>query len=272
MDRPGRPADSASQVVLAAGGVRVLVDPADGGRMTSLAIGGVEVLAARGSGVIDHGSFVMAPWAGRIRDGLLRVGAAEHRLPTDRTHPHAGHGLVMDRSWRVLSSDPNRLVMRCDLDHRWPFAGHVLHELRLAPDRLTQRIELHAEEVEFPATVGWHPWFPRRLAGVPARLALVAEGLLVRDSAGIPSGEVVAIPPGPWDDCFVGPQWPITITWPGVLSLQIDSDVGFAVVYDELDVAFCVEPQSGPPDGPNTTPRMVRPGEPLVASTVWAWT
>ena len=45
----------------------------------------------------------------------------------------------------------------------------------------------------------------------------------------------------------------------------------FAVVYDELDEAFCVEPQSGPPDGPNTSPRMVRPGEPLVASTGWAW-
>ena len=63
----------------------------------------------------------------------------------------------------------------------------------------------------------------------------------------------------------------MTITWPGVLALRITSDVEFAVVYDELDEAFCVEPQSGPPDGPNTSPRMVRQGEPLVASTGWAW-
>jgi galactose mutarotase-like enzyme len=63
----------------------------------------------------------------------------------------------------------------------------------------------------------------------------------------------------------------MTITWPGVLTLQISSDVEFAVVYDELEEAFCVEPQSGPPDGPNTSPRMVLPGEPLVVSTRWSW-
>ena len=55
------------------------------------------------------------------------------------------------------------------------------------------------------------------------------------------------------------------------LTLRITSDVAFAVVFDELDEAFCVEPQSGPPDGPNASPLMVWPGEPLVASTRWAW-
>jgi galactose mutarotase-like enzyme len=63
----------------------------------------------------------------------------------------------------------------------------------------------------------------------------------------------------------------MTITWPGVLTLQISSDAEFAVVYDELEEAFCVEPQSGPPDGPNTSPHMVGPGDPLVVSTRWAW-
>lgn len=258
--------------VLRAGRALVVVDPADGGRITSLEVDGVELLGGVGSGVIEHGSFVMAPWAGRIRDGVLRVAGVEHKLPTDRTHPHAGHGLVMDRPWQVEQATGDRLRLRCDLDARWPFPGHVVQELGLAGDRLTQRVEVHAHAAAFPATVGWHPWFRRVLdSGSVAELAFEAAGMLRRDAAGIPDGALVAVPPGPWDDCFTGVRWPMTVTWPGVVTLRISADVGFAVVYDERAEAFCVEPQSGPPDGPNTSPRLVRTDEPLVASTVWAW-
>lgn len=258
--------------VLRAGGARVVVHPADGGRITSLEVDGLELLWGVGAGVLEHGSFVMAPWAGRIRDGVLRVASSEHALPTVRTHPHAGHGLVMDRPWEVLETSGEHLRIRCDLDARWPFPGQVLQEFRLAADRLTQRVEVHAQDAAFPATVGWHPWFRRVLeSGEAAELAFEAEGMLRRDAAGIPSGEVVAVPPGPWDDCFTGVHWPMTITWPGAVRLEISSDAAFAVIYDELESAFCVEPQSGPPDGPNTAPHMVAPGAPLVVSTVWSW-
>ena len=136
------------------------VDPLDGGRITSLAVDGVELLGGVGTGVIEHGSFVMVPWAGRIRDGVLRVDGVEHHLPTDRTHPHAGHGLVMDRPWDVVAEAGSSLSIRCDLDSRWPFPGHVVQEFRLSADRLEQRIEVHASDgAAFPATVGWHPWF-----------------------------------------------------------------------------------------------------------------
>lgn len=263
---------STSATALRVGRSVVVVDPADGGRITSLEIDGVELLGGVGTGVIEHGSFVMAPWAGRIRDGVLRVDGVAHHLPTDRTHPHAGHGLVMDRAWDVVSASADSLAIRCALDSRWPFPGHIVQEFRLAADHLEQRIEVHALHGAFPATAGWHPWFRRVLGpGSAATLDFAVEGMLARDAAGIPSGEVVPAPPGPWDDCFTGVRWPMTITWPGALTLRITSDVEFAVVYDELDEAFCVEPQSGPPDGPNTSPRMVRPGEPLVAWTTWAW-
>ena len=257
---------------LRAGPARVAVDAADGGRITSLQIEGVELLGAVGTDVIEHGSFVMAPWAGRIRDGVLRVAGVEHMLPTDRTHPHAGHGLVMDRPWQVEQTTDAGLRIRCDLDSRWPFPGHVVQEFRLTAEHLAQRVEVHAQAAAFPATVGWHPWFRRVLeSGEIAELHFEASGMLLRDAAGIPGGEVVAVPPGPWDDCFTGVRWPMTITWPGAAVLRISSDVEFAVVYDELAEAFCVEPQSGPPDGPNTHPHMVVPGAPLVVSTRWTW-
>ncbi len=46
----------------------------------------------------------------------------------------------------------------------------------------------------------------------------------------------------------------------------------WVVVYDEQAEAVCVEPQTGPPDGLNTHPRLVTPLEPLEASTTWTWT
>ncbi|CAM5488912.1 Aldose 1-epimerase OS=Streptomyces tendae OX=1932 GN=GUR47_19910 PE=4 SV=1 [Streptomyces tendae] len=45
----------------------------------------------------------------------------------------------------------------------------------------------------------------------------------------------------------------------------------WAVVYDEQEAAVCVEPQTGPPNGLNTLPRLVTPLEPLEATTTWAW-
>lgn len=257
---------------LSAGPARVRVDASDGGRITSLQVDAVELLAGVGDGVVEHGSFVMAPWAGRIRDGLLHLAGGQHALPTDRTHPHAGHGLVMDRPWTVLEGAGDRLVLGCELDGRWPLPGHVRQELRLAPGHLDQRIEVHAHGDGFPATAGWHPWFRRVVdSGAVAALAFTADGMLRRDAHGIPSGLVVAAPPGPWDDCFTGVRWPMSITWADVLTLRISADVDFAVVFDEREEGFCVEPQTGPPDGPNTAPRMVRPGDPLVATTRWAW-
>jgi aldose 1-epimerase len=43
------------------------------------------------------------------------------------------------------------------------------------------------------------------------------------------------------------------------------------VVYDEQPEAVCVEPQSGPPNGLNTAPRLVTPIDPLEITTVWSW-
>jgi aldose 1-epimerase len=250
----------------------VEVDPGDGGRLTSLTVGGVELLGGIGGADFEHGSFVMAPWAGRIRDGLLTVAGVEHQLPVDRLPPHAGLGLVLDRPWEVLDSHDAHLTMRIELDDRWPWAGFVVQGLTLEPDGLTLSAEVHSTGEPFPATLGWHPWFRRQLdLGGPAELDLAVDGMLLRDSAGIPSGEVVAVPAGPWDDCFVGVRWPVRITWPGALTLSIASDHDHMVVYNERAEAFCVEPQSGPPDGPNTAPAMVAPSVPLTATTRWAW-
>jgi aldose 1-epimerase len=63
----------------------------------------------------------------------------------------------------------------------------------------------------------------------------------------------------------------VTLTWPGRLELKVTSREQWVVVYDEQEEAVCVEPQSGPPNGLNTTPRLVTPIEPLEIAATFAW-
>ena len=261
-----------SAVRLAAGAASVVVDPADGGRLTSLRVGDLELLGGAGDGVVEHGSFLMAPWAGRIRDGLLTFDGQQHRLPTDRTHPHAGHGLVMDRPWEVVARTEQSARLRCALDERWPFRGEVVAEVELTTDGVRQGVHVVSAQEAFPATVGWHPWFRRQLdRGSPLALELIAGAMWRRDAEGIPDGIQVPVPPGPWDDCFTDVRWPVVLHWAGALTVTIDADTDHVVVFDERPEAVCVEPQTGPPDGPNRWPRLVTPDYPLVATTTWRW-
>ncbi|CAM5628902.1 hypothetical protein SCALM49S_05967 [Streptomyces californicus] len=52
------------------------------------------------------------------------------------------------------------------------------------------------------------------------------------------------------------------LTWPEQFELSVKSRSEWVVVYDEQDEAVCVEPQSGPPNGLNTAPRLGDPDRP----------
>jgi aldose 1-epimerase len=85
---------------LAAEGCVAAFDPADGGRLSSFRVGGHELLVTHGKDVFHSGSFVMAPWVGRLRDARLNYGGAQYQF-TANNGPHALHGLVTDRPWQV---------------------------------------------------------------------------------------------------------------------------------------------------------------------------
>src|SRR4029077_4118927 len=62
-------------------GVRATVDLARGGRLASLVVDGRELLVTEGYGPIAWGSFPMAPFAGRVRNGRCTFDAAAYQLP-----------------------------------------------------------------------------------------------------------------------------------------------------------------------------------------------
>ena len=159
-----------------------------------------------------------------------------------------------------------------DLGPDWPFAGGVVQRFELTADSLTCRIELHAEE-PMPASIGWHPWFSRRIPGTSGELELDVEpgAMYRRDAAGIPTGELVPPSPGPWDDTFVDLRRPPVLRWPGFLELTVESDCTCWVIYTSPSDALCVEPQTAPPNALNADPTIVEPGRPLTAEMTWRW-
>ena len=252
---------------LRAGDARVVVRPERGGRIGSVVIGGRELLVTgHALGPIYWGAYPMAPWAGRIRHGRFRFGGVARQLPLGMP-PHAIHGVVLDRPWRVDGPD----AISIDLDERWPFRGRVAQRFAVREDGLEVAMTIEADE-PMPVALGWHPWFRRSLepGGDPVALRLDAAEMLVRDAEGIPTGERVPPPPGPWDDCFTGLRSDPVLEWPG-LRLTLSSTCPWWVVYTQPDHAVCVEPQSGPPDAVNSGPEVATPGAPLAHAMRWRW-
>ncbi|HEX7165960.1 MAG TPA: hypothetical protein VF230_03165 [Acidimicrobiales bacterium] len=252
---------------LSADGVTAVLQGEAGGRIASLVVDGLELLVTEADRPIDWGLFPMAPFAGRVRHGRIAFDGREHQLPLTLP-PHAIHGTLVTRAWRDVASG----VVEVELDDPWPFAGRARHEVVLAADHLTATLTVEADE-PMPAWVGWHPWFRRRLGrGRRAGLTLPAGGMLVRDGESIPTGEVVPIPDGPWDDCFTDLASPPSIEWAGALTVEVESDCGYAVVFTEPLHGFCVEPQSAPPDALNLgLAPVAAPGAPVRASMTLRW-
>jgi galactose mutarotase-like enzyme len=72
--------------------------------------------------------------------------------------------------------------------------------------------------------------------------------MLELSADGIPSGELVPASEGPWDDTFTMLNSVPKITWPGIASLEIESNVGWWTIYTKDKAVFCVEPLNAPPD------------------------
>ncbi|MFJ8198857.1 aldose 1-epimerase [Streptomyces sp. NPDC096152] len=258
---------SNEDITLTAGDAEVTVRPGDGGRIGGLRVGGLELLR-QGE---RFGCFPMVPWCGRIRDGRFRDGAAVHQMPLN-SPPHAIHGTARDGAWTTARTTRSEAVLTYDLVDPWPYAGRVTQVVALTGDALTLTMSVETYDSSFPAQIGWHPWFNRTLGGEGVLIDFSAAWQEERGADHLPTGQRTDPAPGPWDDCFGMPGGvDVTLTWPGQLELRVTSPEEWVVVYDEQDAAVCVEPQTGPPNGLNTLPRLVTPLEPLEATTTWAW-
>ncbi|MET8814344.1 aldose 1-epimerase [Streptomyces sp. NPDC004549] len=258
---------SDEDIVLTAGDAEVVVRPGKGGRVAGLKVGGTELLR-QGE---RFGCFPMVPWCGRIRDGRFLDGGVVRQMPLN-SPPHAIHGTTRDGAWRTARVSADEAVLTFELTDPWPHPGKVTQIVSVGEDSLTLTMSVETYEDSFPAQIGWHPWFNRTLGGEGVRIDFTPAWQEERGADHLPTGNRIDPRPGPWDDCFGMPDGvDVTLTWPERLELKLTSREQWAVVYDEQDAAVCVEPQTGPPNGLNTMPRLVTPLEPLEASTTWRW-
>ncbi|MER7759966.1 aldose 1-epimerase [Streptomyces sp. NPDC097619] len=254
---------------LTAGGADVVVDQENGCRVSSLRIDGTELLR-QGE---KFGAFPMVPWCGRIAEGRFRNGAEQHQMPVNAP-PHAIHGFGRTAAWRPVRSEKTEAAFTYDLVEPWPYPGRVTQTFELSETALTLRMGVETYGDSFPAQAGWHPWFLRNLGegGEDVRVDFEPAWQEERGADHLPTGRRIDPLPGPWDDCFGMPYGvDVTLTWPGRLELKVTSRAEWVVVYDEQAEAVCVEPQSGPPNGLNTEPRLVTPIDPLEIETTWTW-
>jgi galactose mutarotase-like enzyme len=236
------------------------------------------------------GSFPMAPWPNRIRDGRFTWEGQGYGVPTDGK-PHASHGRVFQRPWEVVGSDSGSAELRCALDDGWPWEGWAEQRFALANGKLRMELSVHTAGDRFPAGAGWHPWFRRDVAGsarVRVRLDAPERYVLVEN---LPTGKVVPVE-GEFDlrkgrvlgdlrldDCYRGLQRPIEMEWDRVrLLMEVSSETPHVQVFTP-EYAVAVEPQTCVADAFNLKERGVgnvgvqvaEPGRPVRVASTWRW-
>ena len=239
------------------------------------------------------GSFIMAPWVNRIHRGTLTTEHGNFKLPVD-SGEHAIHGTVRHREWEVVTANEAEAEFRVELTEPWPFAGTVIYRVAFKGASLSQTLEVHAAEGErsFPAGVGWHPWFRRSVGSGELTVQADVTGQWEFDENVVPSGTLEETKTsrklndggqfevGEVDGCFqLNESRSAVLRWPELtLRMESSPEVRQVMVYSPVG-SVCVEPQTTTVNAfqlaargiKETGARILKPGDPLTATTVWSW-
>ena len=237
------------------------------GRLSSLVIGDMEVLVTEGIKPTRWGSFPMVPWCGRLNRGLLTFDGVEHQFPPT-SGIHANHGTAMHQTWTQIGD----AEIQTGLGEHWTFGGQVTQRFELTDNAFTVHMKVTAGDKAMPAQMGWHPWYRRELdRGEPLTLDFAAQQIYDTDDDQIPTGELIPVPEGPWDETFTDVTQTPVLRWGDALTLALTSNFDHWVVFTEPEHAVAIEPQSGAPNDLNRAPRVLQPGESLEGWMALTW-
>jgi aldose 1-epimerase len=116
-------------------------------------------------------SFIMLPWANRLRDARFRYAGREYQLQPSSSDGTAIHGAVRRLPWKAESAEATRAVNTFHstdfepdkINFPWKFSARA--EFRLdGRDFITTVTLTNEDTVPFPAGFGHHPYFARDAA------------------------------------------------------------------------------------------------------------
>lgn len=210
----------------------------------------------------EMASFLMAPWAGRIKEGRFHYQGKNIHYPSqDSSTEHSIHGFVRDRVWQVLSQqitdDVSELVLGFEhkADQAWPFSFFIVQSFLLQQESL--RITVKAKNIgeqEMPFSLGHHPFFPANpLTTVQASVQgawSIDEALNPLSIESHPATQALAhglsVQHYELDTIFTAWTHEATVLWPEQhrrLRFSVDKHMDFFVVYSPAGQPwFCAEP------------------------------
>lgn len=216
-------------------------------------------------------SFLMLPWANRIRDGVLRFDGQSWQLKTT-SDGTARHGDTRNRQWKVIDQSETHITMvihsRDFDDLNFPFAFSAELTYRLEEDAFIWDVTLTNEDThDFPAGMGFHPYFQRMSRSMPLLEVPCDQYFELTDA--MPTDAPQAILPEldfrnlrPVQDDFTfdhllanrDTSKPVRIVyedWQTELAMTVDDLFQHMILFSAPDGSFAVEPQSNANDGFN---------------------
>ena len=293
------------QIVISSEFGKAIFSPFAGASLRSLKVlstaGNTYELLTGGEGPHDPfnleqgtGNFMMCPWPGRLKEGILYSDGGKYQMPINRP-PFSIHGLTRNQKWAVVNVDYGSVQMCTDLIEPWPGKGRVTFNASLSGSTLIMSLEVvNYGDNRFPVAIGWHPWFNSSLSGKRLTLSLPgqisewksdpdgnANGFEEPISAEIDLKQGMIQRVGLFDHCFrINPLKPVEIEWEGAVKLTMNSspEMDHLVVYSPMG-SVCVEPLSSTIDafrleneGINDTgSHYLEPGRSFYGSTSWSW-
>ena len=225
----------------------------------------------------DTASFPLVPWSNRVRHGTLLHQGEAHQLRRWGTEDFAMHGTGVEFPWQPTAVTEHSAELTFDargyygVNFPWDFVARFTYTLDGPHFRWGMSIT-NVDDAAFPAGLGHHPYFVRRLAsnagepiGDEALLQVNAERAfgLNNGMADAAPGEIVAnddyrsirgLGQSFVDACLTGRTNPIAarIEFPGAVSIDVEADALLEQVVVYVPVGegfFAVEPVTNANDG-----------------------
>jgi aldose 1-epimerase len=280
---------SDDRVLLRCGEARLAVNPARGGRIDGFwwDDAGQARHWLRPATPLRPASFVMVPYASRIRAGRFAFGGRQiHLRANNPPEPHSIHGHGFQQPWQALNGDDAQLLLEyVHTADSWPWSYRVQQYIELRETSLLVRVSVgNLSKQTMPVGIGLHPYFVstpdcRVQASVNSRWQLDEERLPIGSCAsGRDRADTVLFRGGNDQDAFYsGWDGEAVLELPELgarIGIQASLPLRHLVVFaDNAAQAVCVEPVSNvvdafnlaPDDHPGELYQVLQPGEDIAA-------